>query len=76
MYPMAWTDDPVADADRYFSEQERMAEGRPKCVMCEKPIWPFERAFQFPEQLDGHYVCDGCVDKYLEDHYEVYLDED
>lgn len=35
---MPWTDDPVADYDRYDAEQTRELEKLPRCSECDHPI--------------------------------------
>lgn len=52
-----WTDDPVADAERYFAEQDREIEKLPVCADCGEHI-----------QADHYYlindepICPDCLD--------------
>lgn len=35
---MSWSNDPIADFNRYDKEQQRELEKRPKCVLCGEHI--------------------------------------
>lgn len=56
---MYFTDDPVADAERYMAEQEAELKKLPRCCECDEPI----------QQTDAYYIndewmCDRCMDGY------------
>lgn len=36
--PMYYTDDPIADFDRYDRDQQKWLDSRPRCYYCEEPI--------------------------------------
>lgn len=52
---MGWTDDPVADYDRYSAEQERKLEQLPICECCGEPIQQ-EKAVYYIDQ----WCCEEC----------------
>lgn len=52
------TDDPVADADRYFAEQEREVQKLPKCYECENPIQT-EHCYEVNDEL----ICPDCMER-------------
>lgn len=47
-----YTDDPIADAERWIAEQENRLELLPKCVCCKQPIQQ-EKAVC----VGGYYYC-------------------
>lgn len=51
-----WTDDPVADADRYFAKKEEELKKLPRCSECDHPIQN-EYCFEF----NGELICDECM---------------
>ena len=52
------TDDPVADADRYFSErEERWLQRLPKCSECGEPIQT-EECYEINDEL----ICPDCLE--------------
>jgi formylmethanofuran dehydrogenase subunit E len=53
---MYWTDDPVADFNRYEAEQARMLERLPKCSECGEPIQD-EDCYEFNDEL----ICEECL---------------
>jgi hypothetical protein len=55
-----WTDDPVADAERYFAEQEREFVKLPVCDLCRERI----QTDYCYEIESGIYVCENCMDHY------------
>ncbi len=54
-----WTDDPVADAERYFAEQDEELEKLPKCCECGEPIQT-DTYYEF----DGDLYCEDCMDNH------------
>ncbi len=53
-----FTDDPVADAERYYAEQEREWEKRPKCSICDETIGD-EYCYEINDEL----ICQECLDE-------------
>jgi len=61
---MEYTDNPVADAERYIAEQERELQKLPKCSHCGEPIqdeecWAINGEIYHPdcaEELFCHYT--------------------
>lgn len=56
---MPWTDDPVADFDRYDRDQARRLAQLPTCERCGDAIQQ-EKAVC----IEGFWYCDECLDKY------------
>ena len=54
-----WTDDPVADFERWDAEQEEKLKKLPKCCECGEPIQD-DSCFE----IGGDYYCEDC----MEDH--------
>lgn len=54
---MYFTDDPVADADRYFAEKDAELERLPLCSECSEPIQD-EYCFEFNDEL----ICYDCME--------------
>ena len=54
---MNYTDDPIADFDRYDAECERKLERLPKCRFCEEPITDETGYF-----IDHEYICSDCLE--------------
>ena len=53
---MYYTDNPLADFNRYDAEQERKRQQLPKCYECGEPLtddWCYE--------IDGEYICEECL---------------
>jgi len=58
---MFYTDDPVADYERYDAEQSRRLERRPICCCCEEHIQE-EKAFYY----DSEWFCPDCEKELME----------
>lgn len=56
---MPWTNDPLADFDRWDAEQNRRLETLPVCVDCENHIQD-ETAYY----IDGEWICKDCMSSY------------
>lgn len=56
---MCWTDDPLADFDRWDAEQTAALERLPRCCECYEPIQD-EVAYY----INGEWVCEACMDTY------------
>ena len=64
------TDDPVADAERYFAAQESELRKRPECEVCGNPIQS-ETCFH----IDGVFYCHHCMEAHFEVPTEDYIEE-
>ena len=53
---MSWTDDPVADFERYDAEQQAKLEKLPICCECDHPIQD-EHCFE----INDEYICEECL---------------
>lgn len=53
---MYFTDNPVADYERYSAEQEAALNKLPRCSECDEPIQD-EYCFEF----NGEYICEHCL---------------
>lgn len=56
---MCWTDDPVADYDRYAAKCEKALERLPVCCECGEPIQD-DYCYEFNDE----YICEGCLNDY------------
>ena len=56
---MPWTDDPLADFDRWDAEQNRQLEERPVCADCDEHIQD-ETAYY----INGEWICKNCMSSY------------
>lgn len=56
---MPWTDDPLADFDRWDAEQNRRLEERPVCADCDEHIRD-ETAYY----INGEWICKDCMSSY------------
>lgn len=64
---MQWTDDPVRDADRYWSEKDAESEKLPKCCCCDNPI---NEDFYF--DINGEFYCSDCLNYEFRKEIESY----
>ena len=66
---MFYTDDPVADFERYDAEQEAMLDKLPRCSECDEPIQG-ETCYE----INGELICEECLEnnhkKWVEDFIE------
>lgn len=53
-----WTDDPIADFNRYDREREAEEARYPRCHDCGEPM--FEEYYEF----DGRKICSDCIENY------------
>ena len=51
-----WTDDPIADFERYDAEQERKLARLPECCVCGEHIQD-----DFLYDIDGELFCEECM---------------
>lgn len=67
-----WTDDPVRDAERYFTEMERRAQERleklPVCSECDRKI-DDDQLCEFNDEL----ICLECLENYHMKRTEDYV---
>ena len=56
---MSFTNDPVADFERYDAEQERELQKLPICSECDEPIQE-EHCYEINDEL----ICPDCMEKY------------
>lgn len=54
---LLFTDDPVADYERYSAQQERWIQKLPVCGRCNKHIQQEDAV-----RIDDEYICDSCID--------------
>ena len=66
---MYFTDDPVADYERYSAEKEEALRKLPKCDYCNKPI---EDDYLY--DLEGDIICESCMNKHFRKHTEDYME--
>ena len=55
-----WTDDPIADADRYTAKQEEALKKLPECGWCDNPIQD-EHCYLINDEA----VCQDCLDMFF-----------
>lgn len=53
---MYFTDDPVADFERYDAEKEAALERLPKCDECKKRIQD-----DYVYEIEGYLLCESCM---------------
>lgn len=56
---MCWTDNPIADFNRWDEEQNRCLEELPECADCGEHIQD-----EFAFYIDGEWICERCIDAY------------
>jgi len=57
---MYFTDNPVADAERYMAEQEEELKKLPVCDYCNEPI---QEEYYF--DIEGDIICETCSDRFF-----------
>ena len=64
---MYWTDDPVADAERYIADQDAQLKRMPKCCVCENHIQD-----EYLYDVNGLIYCEECMSYFRKaaDRYE------
>ena len=67
---MFYSDDPVADADRYDAEQQRMIDKLPKCDYCGEPIMD-----DYFYNIDGTFICEECLKTEFRKNTEDFIEE-
>lgn len=56
---MFYSDNPLADFERYDAEQEKQLEQLPRCADCDHYIQQETAVY-----INGEYICDQCLDSY------------
>lgn len=56
---MSWTDDPVADAERYYADQERRLAMGPRCSECDECIQS-----DYCYRINDVLICEDCIENY------------
>lgn len=51
-----FTDDPLADFNRYDAEQQKMLDKLPRCSECDHPIQD-----EYCYEINGELICDECM---------------
>ena len=59
---MYWTDDPVADAERYIADQDRRYKQLPRCCKCGERFHEDEL-----EDINGSDYCKYCAEEFYEE---------
>lgn len=54
---MLFTNDPIADYERYSSKQEKELEKLPRCSQCHEPIQQDDAVY-----INDEYICDKCLE--------------
>jgi formylmethanofuran dehydrogenase subunit E len=54
-----WTDDAVADAERYTYEQDKKLDKLPVCEYCNNPIQD-----DYYYDINGEVMCEDCLDTF------------
>ena len=67
---MPYTDDPVADFNRWDAEQEDKLEKLPKCCLCDEPIQD-DHLFD----IDGDLFCEECMIENFRKSVDSYVTE-
>jgi len=55
---MLFTDDPVADYDRYCNEQQKELDRLPECGECGEKIMD-----EYCFEVNGEYICEHCMEE-------------
>lgn len=64
---MSYSDDPVADFDRYDAEQEAWLKELPKCECCDQHI---QDSHYY--DIEGEYICPDCISEYCDKNFRKY----
>lgn len=67
---MYYTDNPIADAERYYADQEKELNKLPKCSECGERIQD-----DFLWNISGELYCPDCADKLFCHCTENYMDQ-
>jgi len=63
-----YTDNPVADAERYAAEQEAKLDRLPVCCYCDEPIQD-----DFYYEINGENICECCLDRFFRKSVDDYV---
>ncbi len=64
---MIFTDDPVADFERYDAEQQEKLDRLPVCDYCDEHIQD-----DYYYELDNECICEECLNEHFRKHVEDY----
>lgn len=67
---MYYTDDPIADFDRYEAEREAQLDRLPKCDICGEPIQD-----DYLYDINGDIFCEECLKGKFRKSVEDYCDD-
>lgn len=56
---MFYTDDPIADYERYSAQQEAELDRLPRCSECDQPIQE-----EYAYYINGEWICESCMNSY------------
>jgi formylmethanofuran dehydrogenase subunit E len=56
---MFYSDNPIADFDRWDAEQNKQLENLPVCADCDNPIQDDSAYY-----INGEWICEDCMDSY------------
>lgn len=65
---LAFTNDPVADYERYSAQQEKALRIRPLCSCCEEHIQD-----EFCYEINGEIICETCMDRFFRKDVDDYI---
>lgn len=65
-----FTDDPIADYDRYLEEQEEQLNNLPLCECCGQPIQQEEAVY-----YNDQWCCEDCEDEFWRTIREDFLEK-
>lgn len=63
-----WTDDPIADFERYDAEQQAQLDKLPVCTYCDEPVQD-----DFYYEINGEVICETCLDRFFRKSVEDYV---
>ena len=63
---MFYSENPVADAEAYYSQKEKELEQLPRCSECGERIQS-----DYAYEIDGNYICEDC----LTDNHRVWVSD-
>lgn len=56
---MLFTDNPIADFDRYCNEQQKELDRLPECCECGEKIMD-----EYCFEVNGEYICERCMEEH------------
>lgn len=64
---MTFTDDPIADFERYDAEQQKQLDKLPKCSICDEPIQD-----DYYYEINAECICEDCLNDNFRKDIEDY----